>query len=44
MRKGNTPYTPPPWSAEDSRTLLNWLSTRVDAFGNVLDEYLTTGA
>jgi hypothetical protein len=29
MRPGDKPYVPPPWSDEDSRTLLNWLSTRV---------------
>jgi hypothetical protein len=29
MRMGDHVYAPPIWSAEDSRTLLNWLSTRV---------------
>jgi hypothetical protein len=30
---GHHLYVPPRWSAEDSRTLLNWLSTRVDDTG-----------
>jgi hypothetical protein len=37
MRKGNAPYTPSPWGAKDTRILLNWLSTRVDVFGNVAE-------
>jgi hypothetical protein len=33
MPKGKATYAPPEWSAEDSRLLLNWLSTRVDETG-----------
>ena len=33
MRRGAKPYTPPPRTAEDSRCLLNWLSTRVSDDG-----------
>jgi hypothetical protein len=34
MRAGDHPYVPPKWSNEDSRLLLNWLSTRVTDDGH----------
>jgi hypothetical protein len=39
MRKGKAVYAPPGRTAEDDRCLINRVSTRVDAFGNALDEY-----
>jgi hypothetical protein len=36
MHRGDRPYVLPPWGPEDSRTLLNWLSTRVTENGRAV--------